>query len=84
MRDPRPTYVFYPRHNMPMTPELSSGDGIHHPKFGQVLKVKMDELGVPCTIRFREDLPDLDTDVFKERSFGELVEFITPYLQIGA
>ena len=52
--------------------------------FGKVLKAKMDELGIPCTIRFREDLPDLDTDAFRERALGELVEFVKKHLQVGA
>lgn len=32
------------------TPITNQGIGIHHPKFGVVLKEKMDELGVPCEV----------------------------------
>jgi hypothetical protein len=33
------------------TPVTSQGIGIHHPKFGMVLKEKMDALGIECEVR---------------------------------
>lgn len=33
------------------TPITSQGVGIHHPKFGKVLKEKMDALGIECQLR---------------------------------
>jgi hypothetical protein len=32
------------------TPIKSQGIGIHHPKFGQVLKERMDKLGIECEV----------------------------------
>jgi acetyl esterase/lipase len=32
------------------TPITNQGVGIHHPKFGEVLKEKMDELGIECEV----------------------------------
>lgn len=33
------------------TPITSQGVGIHHPRFGQALKKKMDALGIECEVR---------------------------------
>jgi acetyl esterase/lipase len=33
------------------TPITNHGIGIHHPRFGKMLKEKMDELGIECTVR---------------------------------
>ena len=59
-----------------MTSDLDANAGIHHPKFGQILKERMDELGVECVVRFREDLPDLPQDEIRIRFNRELVEFV--------
>jgi hypothetical protein len=32
------------------TPITNQGVGIHHPKFGKVLKEKMDKLGIDCEV----------------------------------
>ncbi len=32
------------------TPITNQGIGIHHPKFGKVLKEKMDALGIECEV----------------------------------
>lgn len=53
--DDVPVMLFYPQANTPL-PENSPGkQHIHHPKFGIVLKEKMDELGIECVVKFRED-----------------------------
>jgi hypothetical protein len=79
-KDAPPTFLFYPRLNLPMTSDLEANDGIHHPKFGQVLKERMDELGVECVVRYREDMPGLERNAFTERAFHELVEFVKGHL----
>jgi len=71
-----PTFLWYSTPNLPMTPNLDPNQGIHHPKFGQVLKEKMDELGVECVVRFREDHPDLSPEEISTRFHRELVEFV--------
>ena len=68
--------------NVPVTPDLDPNAGIHHPKFGQVLKEKMDELGVECIVRFREDLPGLPQNEIGKRFHGELVEFVKRHFRM--
>ena len=59
-----PVFLWYTTPNLPMTPDLEAGPGIHHPRFGHILKEKMDALGVECVVRCREDLPDLPEEVW--------------------
>lgn len=57
--DDPPVMLFYPQNNTPL-PENSEGrQHIHHPKFGIVLKEKLDALGVECLLKFREDYGNL-------------------------
>ncbi len=56
--DAPPVFLFYPQPNLPLMSELNAGEGIHHPRFGEVLKDKLDPLGVECVLRYREDFPD--------------------------
>jgi acetyl esterase len=81
-KDAPPVFLWYPMPNLPMTPDLDANTGIHHPKFGQVLKERMDELGVECVVRFREDLPALPPDEITIRFHGELVEFVKRHFGI--
>jgi len=39
-------------------PVKNQGVGIHHPKFGQVLKERMDKLGIECQVQARVRAPD--------------------------
>jgi hypothetical protein len=50
--------LFYPQPNEPLPPNTDGGKHIHHPKFGFVLKEKLDALGVECVLRLRKDVPD--------------------------
>jgi len=56
--DAPPVMLFYPQKNDPLPPNSPGGDHIHHPKFGFVLKEKLDTLGVECVLLLREDYPD--------------------------
>jgi acetyl esterase len=47
-KDDAPALLFYA--TTMATPIRSQGIGIHHPRFGQVLKKKMDELGIECRV----------------------------------
>ena len=53
-----PVMLFYPQANAPLPPNSSGRQYIHHPKFGIVLKEKLDALGVECVLKFRKDYPD--------------------------
>jgi acetyl esterase len=55
--DDPPIMLFYPQANTPLPPNSAGGQHIHHPKFGFVLKEKLDELGVECVLKLREDYP---------------------------
>jgi len=78
--DARPVFLFYPQPNLPLTSELNAGEGIHHPRFGEVLKDKLDSLGVECVLRCREDFPDCPVgcpDEAVHKTFArEAVEFL--------
>ena len=55
--DDAPVLLFYSQPNTPLPPNSSGKQHIHHPKFGMVLKEKLDKLGVECVIKLREDCP---------------------------
>ena len=76
-----PVAAWFSRTVMPMTPDLSANDGIHHPVFGLLLKERMDALGVECMVRLREDLPaDLTTEQLFHRVYGEQVAWLRKHL----
>ena len=55
------------------TPIRNQGVGIHHPRFGKVLKEKMDELGIECEVITRSDRtggPGGSTFEFIKKHFG--------------
>jgi acetyl esterase/lipase len=60
--DAPPVMLWYRTADLPMTDDLPPGPGIHHPKFGMVLRERLLELGVPCELRMREDRPELDDE----------------------
>jgi hypothetical protein len=55
--DDAPVMLFYPQPNDPLPPNSSGRQHIHHPKFGFVLKEKLDKLGVECVLKLRKDYP---------------------------
>lgn len=59
--------------------EPKPGAGIHHPKFGALLKEKLDPLGIECVIRLREDYKD---DKFPiKRADDDLLGFLRKNLK---
>jgi len=56
-KDDPPVLAYYRQANQPLPPNSSGRQHIHHPKFGLLLKKKLDELGVECVLRLREDYP---------------------------
>lgn len=56
--DDAPVMLFYPQPNTPLPPNSSGRQHIHHPKFGFVLKEKLDKLGVECVLKLRKDYPN--------------------------
>ena len=74
--DSPPVMMFYARRNITPTPEMDSSYGIHHPRFGEVLKEKLDALGIECTVRTRDDYPDEIESPIAEIFDAEAVEFL--------
>ena len=56
-KDDVPLLLYYPQANEPLGPNSSGKQHIHHPKFGIVLKEKMDKLKIECVLKLRKDYP---------------------------
>jgi len=82
--DSPPVFLWYVTPNLPMTPDLEPGPGIHHPKFGVVLKERMEELELECELRIREDRPDLEDEELGKWFYMEQVSFLKRHLVDGA
>ena len=52
--DDPPVMLFYPQANKPLPPNSSGQAHIHHPKFGALLKTKLDKLGESLAIETYE------------------------------
>ena len=53
-----PVMLYYPQANTPLPPDSDGRLHIHHPKFGIVLKKKLDALGIECVLLLRKDCPN--------------------------
>lgn len=71
-RDDPPVYAFYLEARGPLPPNAKPGQGIHHINFGLRLKQKMDQLGIECIIRHRDEGAAFES---------EMVEFYTRRLK---
>lgn len=81
-REAPPVAAWHSRPVLPMPPDLSEGSGIHHPKFGLLLKEKMNDLGVECLLRLREEFPEgLLPDQFLSLVYEEQVNWLREHLQ---
>jgi hypothetical protein len=65
-----------------MTPDLGVTEGIHHPLFGKILKQRMEAVGSECTLRLREDFPELSKEAFREKLHKEGVAFLRRVLKV--
>ena len=72
-----PVMLFYPQPNTPLPNNSSGRLHIHHPKFGFVLKAKLDKLGVECVLKLRKDYP-------KGSPVGDYVKFFFAKLGVKA
>jgi acetyl esterase len=54
-RGDAPVMLYYPQPNTPLPKNSAGGRHIHHPKFGIVLKQRMDKLGIECVLKLRQD-----------------------------
>jgi len=53
--DDPPVFLYYNEPDVPLPPDSKPGAGIHHPKFGKVLKEKMDAMKIECVLHLTED-----------------------------
>jgi len=80
--DAPPVFLFYNQPNDPPTGELTAGHGIHHPHFGEVLREKLDTVGVECVLRCREDYEDFPEEFWKPFC-RDALEFVKEKLGVG-
>ena len=78
-----PVFLWYKTPNLPMKPDLPLGPGIHHPKFGLVLKERLDALGVECELHRREDRPELEDEALQAWFFKKQIAFLIRHLIPG-
>ena len=55
-----PAILFYVEPNAPLPADAKPGQGIHHPRFGEALKAKLDPLKIECILRHRTEYPEGD------------------------
>ena len=55
--DDPPAILFYAEPDKPLPADAKPGQGIHHPRFGRVLKSRLDTLGIECTVHLWADYP---------------------------
>jgi acetyl esterase/lipase len=58
--DDPPAILFYTEPKSPLPPDAKRGQGIHHPRFGEALKAKLDPLKIECILHHASDYPKLD------------------------
>lgn len=76
-KDDPPIYMWYNEADGPMPANARPGQGIHHPKFGHMLKREMEELGIESHYRHAKDGgPNLHVDMFQFflKQFGMKIE----------
>ena len=71
--------LFYTEPDEPLPADARAGQGIHHPRFGAVLKARLDPMGVECIVRHARDFPVQDDP--EEAMFREMVEFFARHLR---
>jgi acetyl esterase len=54
-KDDAPVFMFYNEPDRPLGDDDKPGTGIHHPKFGHILREKMDTLGIEAVYRHASD-----------------------------
>jgi acetyl esterase len=55
-----PAILFYAEPNAPLPADAKPGQGIHHPRFGEALKARLDQHKIDCILRHRSEYPPND------------------------
>jgi len=77
--DDPPVILFYKEPNKPLPPNTKPGAGIHHPRFGAALKIKLDQAGVECIVHHQNDYPS-QADPY-EAEYRDMVDFFVGRLR---
>jgi acetyl esterase/lipase len=72
-------FLFYTEPKGPLPADAKPGDGIHHPKFGEALKEKLDPLKIECVLRHRDDYKGKPNPA--DARDREMVEFFVKHLK---
>ncbi len=75
-RDDPPVFLYYAA-DLTGQPPPPGQQAIHHPRFGVLLKERMDQLGIECILRTPKDYPSGGPHAM----VGELVEYFRNHLQ---
>lgn len=78
--DDPPVMLVYSQPNAELPPNPAGSAYIHHPKFGFLLKEKLDALGVACVLKLREDYAP---QAFARDSVLDQVRFLCAKLGIA-
>lgn len=78
--DDPPVFLFYSEPKGPLGADAVPGKGIHHPRFGTLLKEKLDPLGVACVLRHRDDYAGQADPA--ELMNQEMVDFLAKHLHV--
>jgi acetyl esterase/lipase len=76
-KDDPPVFLYYNEPHGPLPADAKPGQGIHHPKFGEMLKEKMDPLKIECVLRHEDDYKGKPGDARNR----DMVEFLVKHLQ---
>jgi acetyl esterase len=73
-----PVFVWYKTLNEPVTTDTGENVRIHHPRFGLLLKRRMNALGIECVVRLREEIGGADITVAETEThfLTEMSDFV--------
>lgn len=76
-----PVMLFYSEPDAPLPADARPGAGIHHPRFGAVLKARLDPLGIECILRHDDDYRGRERP--REAMYADLTSFFVSHLRPG-
>lgn len=73
-----PLLLIYEQSGKPLPPNSTGRDYLHHPKFGQALKEKLEPLGVACDVETPEDFAGVERPDILEPVMGFFHKHLVP------
>jgi len=64
--DDVPVMLYYSQADKPLQANTSGKEHIHHPRFGHLLKEKMNRLGIRCVLKLREDYRNSSRNIIQD------------------